>query len=193
VSAQDEEEARTTQARSLELLPRVLEGDSAAFDELFALHDPFLRSLARRLLHLPKRHTTLDDVSQTVWIRIVEKKAVYTEEKTFRSWFLAVTANVCIDMRRAAARAEGEGDVDGVGSSSLAPDRRDLETDVHAALASLPGRGREILVLSFFEKLTFVEIAARLGMSKSAVARDFDEAKKLIGPRLKGWAPKPPE
>jgi RNA polymerase sigma-70 factor (ECF subfamily) len=193
VSTQDEEEAKRAQARTLEILPRVLEGDGAAFDELFALHDPFLRSLARRLLHLPRRHTMLDDVSQTVWIRIVEKKAVYTEDKAFRSWILAVTANVCMDMKRGAARAAGGADPDEVGSESLAPERRDLETDVHAALASLPGRGREILVLYFFEKLTFVEIAARLDMSKSAVARDFDEAKKLIGPRLAAWARRPPE
>ena len=48
-------------------------------------------------------------------------------------------------------------------------------------------------MLYFMEKLTFVEIAARLGISTSAVARDFDEAKKLIGPRLAAWAPKPSE
>jgi RNA polymerase sigma factor (sigma-70 family) len=63
----------------------------------------------------------------------------------------------------------------------LAEDRR----QVLAALAALPNRRREVLVLRFYLNLPVAEVAAMLGISqgsvKSATARGLDALARQLG------------
>ena len=146
--------------------------------------------LVRLALLLVGDRASAEDVVQDVFTRLCTRRRVLAQDSALANVRTAVV-NGCRSMlrRRAVARrfavtrtAPGRDTQESAEHTAiLAEDRRLVLT----ALAALPGRRREVLVLRFYLGLPVAEVAAMLGISqgsvKSATARGLESLAHRLG------------
>ena len=153
-----------------ELLSRVAAGDPAAVRALVARKLPRLLALAGRMLGDGQE---AEDVAQDAFIRVWKQAPKWRPGAAkFDTWLHRVALNLCYDRlrrRREIAVAEPPERPD----EGPAPDRgllaRDTGERVAAAVAALPDRQRDAIVLCHYQELGNIEAAAVMGVSVEAL------------------------
>lgn len=131
------------------------------------------------------------DVLQDTYLKVLDGRAVFRGESSFRTWLFGVVRRTASEyrrnvLRRLASLARGQSD----GLSADAPDphelidRRALALRLRQALISLPARQRQVLHLVFHDDLT-VEAAAgvmgvTIGSARTHYARGKDRLRALL-------------
>jgi RNA polymerase sigma-70 factor, ECF subfamily len=118
-----------------------------------------------------------DDLTQETFLRALEHLADLRDDRRFRAWLYQIAGRTCIMHWRRKGRVlivPLEHAVEVTGSS--APSATDIR--VQTILDALPARLREVLVLHGLHEQTVPEVARTLGISVSAVYKDFSRAKK---------------
>jgi len=157
------------EALDRELMAAVARGDGRAFARLVERHLGWSLGFAERMLGARQ---DAEDLVQTAFLRVWQGAARWEPKAKFSTWLYRVLHNLCMDQFR--ARAPGGEPVDeelpdaAPGSEErMAGMQR--EARVRAALAALPARQREALVLCYFEERPQAEAAALLGVSEGAL------------------------
>lgn len=146
--------------------------------------------LVRLALLLVGERGCAEDVVQDVFTRLCARDLVLQPDSTL-AYVRTAVVNGCRSVLRrralarrvAASRAAPWRDTQDSAEQAamLAEDRR----QVLAALAALPSRRREVLVLRFYLNLPVAEVAAMLGISqgsvKSATARGLEALARRLG------------
>jgi RNA polymerase sigma-70 factor, ECF subfamily len=177
--------------QSATLMQRAQEGDQAAYASLLVLLVPITRQFARRRLggSIP----WVEDVVQETLLAIHRARHTYDARRPFAPWFYAIASNRMIDSvrreRRVRSREVTDAELPDVPDRSL-ESPTDVDVDaIRAAVAALPGRQREVVEALKFQELSVREIAARTGMSESAVKvtahRAYGALKKMLGARTR--------
>jgi RNA polymerase sigma-70 factor (sigma-E family) len=166
--------------------PREADGHLA---ELFRLHHIDLVRVAVLLVH---DQATAEDAVQDVYLKLQSRRRVLGRESEDLAYIRACVLNRCRSVlrhRKVVSRAGpfiGTFADLGIGDSAESQAMRAEERrQVLAALAGLPTRRREVLVLRYYVGLTEAEIARTLGISqgsvKSAAARGIAALAKTLG------------
>jgi RNA polymerase sigma-70 factor, ECF subfamily len=160
-------------------------GDQAAYASLLVLLTSMTRQFARaRLGTVP----WIDDVVQETLLAVHRARQTYDPGRPFGPWFYAVASSRLIDVIRRERRVtsrELPGDQlpEPVAEQPSDCDEIDIEA-IHAALASLPPRQREVIHALKFQDQSVREVAGRLSMSESAVKvtahRGYQALKRLL-------------
>ena len=131
------------------------------------------RTLYQRALFLTQDRNAADDLAQATMERALVSRARYQSGTNLRAWLLLMMRNLFIDGRRRAV-FQATGNVVDEESAAPAPDATlspvDLlsSDDVAEAAALLCQEQREIFTLAYVERLSYREIAGRLGISPNA-------------------------
>jgi len=154
-----------------EVVGRALEGDRAAFADLYGAYAEDVARLCRRLLGATSE---ADDARSETFLRAQQSLASYDRGRPFRRWLLAIAAHHCLDRLR---RRQVEGrlfdaaelselDLPVAGPTPLALALvRERSDQLHAALDALAPRHRAPLVLRYFAELPYDTIAELLGVT----------------------------
>ena len=166
--------------------PREADGRLA---DLFRLHHA---ALVRLAVLLVQDQPTAEDAVQDVYLKLQTRRGVLGRESEDLAYIRACVLNRCRSVLRHRKVVSRAGHVIGpladlgVGDSaeSLAIKAEERRL-VLVALADLPTRRREVLVLRYYVGLTEAEIARTLGISqgsvKSAAARGIAALAKALG------------
>lgn len=128
-------------------------GDSQAFARLFERHKD---GLLRFLLRLTASPVQAEEVSQIVWIKLLEaaEHGTYRASATaqFRTWLFTLARNAWLDLERRGARLEFRGEVPEPEVEDGAPQERALEQAqidqaLERAIQALPVEQREVIAL----------------------------------------------
>ena len=174
-------QARWNEDPDAELLARMAGGDEAAFRTLTVRKLPRLHGLALRLLGDPAE---ADDVAQDAFLRTWRQAGAWRPgQARFDTWLHRVVLNLCYDRlrrRRETPVADPPEQVD----PALPADQR-IEGDetarrVQAALARLPPRQREAIMLQIYQELSNIEIAEVLGVSVEALESLLSRARRAL-------------
>ena len=159
-----------TEDPDLELLRRIGAGDGAACAALVDRHLRRITALAGRMLG---NRADAEDVAQDVFLRVWQQAPKWRSgEAKFSTWLHRVTLNLCTDRlrRRRETGLEAAGDPP---SDAPQPDAglqdAAIAARVQAALAQLPERQREAIVLCHYQELGNIEAAALLELSVEAL------------------------
>ena len=173
-----------------DLVCRVGEGDPAAIQAMVARKLPRMLSLARRMLG---DAAEAEDVAQEAMLRAWRQAPRWTPgQARFDTWLHRVGLNLCYDRLR--RRREIATDVlpDGV-DDGPAPDRGLLAAEtgarVEAALARLPERQREAIVLCHYQELGNIEAAALMEISVEALESLLSRGRRALRTALADIAP----
>ena len=154
-----------------ELMSEVAEGDLTAFEQLVRRHQGSAWNAAFRLvgdLH------AAEDISQEAFLRILRAAHRYRPTATFRTYLYRIVTRLCRDYRRKASPSLCQ-NPDVQAGQTPSPEAcvaaREEHRAVQEALASLPDRQREAIVLRYYERLSYEEIAQVTGASRKAVER----------------------
>jgi RNA polymerase sigma-70 factor (ECF subfamily) len=131
------------------------------------------RTLYQRALFLTQDRNAAEDLAQATVERALVSRSRFQSGTNLRAWLLLMMRNLFIDGRRRAVFQVTANVVDEE-SAAPAPDAElspvDLlsSDDVAAAAALLGHEQREIFTLAYIERLSYREIAGRLGISPNA-------------------------
>ena len=172
-----------------ELRRRFREGEGAAFE---ALVDRYSRSIYNFTLRLLGDTADAEDATQQTFIQAFESLPAAKPEASLRPWLYQVARNKCIDLLRkrravplsALERDDPEGPrIDPVDAKPLPADlyeREELQHLLQEAIASLPLRSREVVLMRYVGELTFAEIGRSLGMPENTAKTLFQRAKSTL-------------
>jgi RNA polymerase sigma factor (sigma-70 family) len=182
------------------LVPAAREGDQHAWDAIVDRFLPLVSAIVRR--HRLSEADG-DDVSQTVWLRLVEHLGDLREADALPGWIRTTTRNECLRLLAARGRVRPVDPQDDRGLDAveldvadeelLAAERRQL---LREALAELPAARRELLVLLLTDPpVGYEEISRLLGMPVGSIgptrARALEQLRRTralqgLGPDLVG-------
>lgn len=163
---------------------------SALRDQLAACHEDSF-AWAVRCCGLDRREA--EDVLQSAYLKVLDGRARFEGRASFRTWLFAVIRRTAADHRRRAvlralrllplARGTVAPTAEaGPDAQAEAAERRAL---LERALAQLPGRQREVLLLVFYHGHTVDEAAAVLGIgagsARTHYARGKTRLRELLG------------
>jgi RNA polymerase sigma factor (sigma-70 family) len=136
-------------------------GDSEAFGRLYWRHAARVRALARRLLGADEA----DDGAQEVFVRAWHRLHQFRGDAAFGTWLHRLAVNVLLrELERNRLRTADDAALEGLAANpAAAPD-----SDLARALATIPARLREVVVLHDMEGYTHDEIGELLGIGRSA-------------------------
>lgn len=172
------------------LLVLYAKGDTEAARVLTGRHLGRVYGFAARLLG---DRAEAEDVAQEAMLRMWKVAGVWRPgEAQLSSWLYRVTVNLCTDRQRKAQRrrADSLDDVaepaDDHATSEEALMQRERVDALQAALASLPDRQRQAVVLRHIEGLSNPEIAAILEIGVEAVESLTARGKRALTEALAG-------
>lgn len=171
-----------------QLLTRLAAGEAGAFDLLVARHEPVVRRQARRLLAW---RADVDDVVQEVFLALWRGHGRFRGESALSTWLLTITIRESRrKLRKEYLRDKLIGRLRIVASGfETVSDRNGADIDenrrVVAAVAALPTKLREVVVLHYLEGLSIEEAARALGLKRSVVDVRMTRARQKLAETLR--------
>ena len=171
------------QPTDADLVRRLKRGDGRAFDEVHARWNGPLYAFLVRLLG---RRDLAEDLLQETWMRLSTRAFGLREDSHLGPWLFTVARNLTLSFRRWSA-LDGERlamlhrrEADASPSPFEAAAASETEARLEAALAALPPKYREVMLLVGVESLPREQAAAVLGLRADALRQRLARARTMM-------------
>jgi RNA polymerase sigma-70 factor (ECF subfamily) len=162
-----------------ELLQRFMEGDEAAFGEIVSRYKNSLYAFLRQFLN---RMDLVEDVFQETFLQLFTSRESFDPNRPLRPWLFTIAANKAKDALRKAQRTSAvpigaisdEQDMsfdemlNTLSSNNSIPydelEKSETCARVDEVIANMPQNLREILVLAYFQKFSYKQMAETLSI-----------------------------
>ena len=129
-----------------------------------------------------------EEVLQTVYLKILQGKAVYRGESKLQTWLFAVIRKTAISERRKHVLRTLLSSSSTRNEPSARPEiefeRSEMQRRFQQALTRLPARQRETLHLVFYQDLSLSEAAEVMDISIGSARRHYERGKKRLREEL---------
>lgn len=162
-----------------------LRGDERAFAHLVDIYQAPVYNLCYRMLgNAPEA----EDAAQETFVRVYRHLKAYDPEQKLSSWILAVASHYCIDrLRRRRIRWLSLDNIlplRPAATNIVRPEDAIIEhescAEVRNLLQSLPAAYRLVIVLRYWQDLSYAEIAQVVGTTESAVKSRLHRARRML-------------
>ncbi len=168
------------------LVERAARQDAEAFRSLIDRHIAAVVAVARRMLG---DEAEAEDVAQEAFMRLWRAgESLEIGALGVRPWLRRVAVNLCLDRTRGAKRlvvTDEPPEVADAPTQERALAEQDLESRVRSAIATLPERQRQALMLFQFEGMSQIEIARAMDVTEEAVESLLSRARRTLKMALK--------
>lgn len=155
-------------------------GDAQAFERVYRRTSDRVFALCLRMCADAEEAAEL---VQDVYVRVWQKLPSFRGDSLFTTWLHRLTANLVLQHRRSKGRRRAREVADpdlerfGRAAAQAMPGTR---VDLERAIASLPDRAREVLVLRDVRGYKYDEIAEMTGVSLGTVKAQIHRARGLV-------------
>jgi RNA polymerase sigma-70 factor (ECF subfamily) len=165
------------------------EQEEAALAALVSQYSGTLYRVAYSVLRNP---ADAEDAVQEAFLRILRHRSTLHEVRDYRVWLIRIVWNVVLDRKRRSKTRPETDDVADLArvlpADGLSAEERAAAAQHHAHVLAcvdqLPSKERQVLLLSAFEELSSVEIAAVLSITESSVRSRLFRARNLMAELL---------
>jgi RNA polymerase sigma-70 factor, ECF subfamily len=155
---------------------------------LAGLVNQYAATLYRVAFSVLRNSADAEDAVQEAFMRVLRHRERLDEVRDRRVWLIRIVWNIVLDRKRRAKTRPETDDVSELArvlpAGGLSADQRAMAAQHHAhvlqCLEQLPAKERQVLMLSAFEELSSVEIAAVLTITESSVRSRLFRARNLM-------------
>jgi len=127
-----------------------------------------------------QNHAEAEEVLQTVYLKILQGKALFRGESKLQTWLFAVIRKTAISERRKQLFRFVSSNSNSELKVELEFERSEMQRRFQQALACLPARQRETLHLVFYQDLSLSEAAVVMNVSVGSARRHYERGKKRM-------------
>lgn len=161
------------------LVRSAIAGDLDSFGELAKRYYAAMVSIAYAV---GRDHHAAEDAAQEALGRAMVSLGRLRRPERFGPWLCQICRNVAYDML--SGKAEAVSDPGLVASEPCERDDR-LSQAVNEALTRLPKASRELVVLKYYNDLSYEQISEAMGLSKAAINGRLTRAKRKLADYLR--------
>ena len=172
---------RTVIEPDRQTIERCRAGDREALRDLFEICGARVYSIARHFFDGDEARAR--DVTQDVFMKVMERVGTFEGASRFTTWLYRLTINACLDERRSGRRLvlvadppESPPDPDPAAPQSVALERTEASDRVAKAVSELTPALRAVVLLRYFEGLSYEEIGEALECAPGTVASRLNRA-----------------
>jgi RNA polymerase sigma factor (sigma-70 family) len=125
-----------------------------------------------------------EEVLQTVYLKILQGRAVYRGESKLQTWLFAVIRKTAVSERRKRVLRTlinvQRTDDRASSNPEVELERSEMQQRFQLAVARLPARQRETLHLVFYQDLSLSEAAEVMNISIGSARRHYERGKKRL-------------
>lgn len=181
-------DANTNELTDEQLVQRILVGEDL-YEELYSRHSVKVFRIA---YNMTSNRETAEELSQDAFAKAFQSLATFRGESRFSTWLYRIATNCCLNFLRRKTEAEYIDDIE----ETRFPDLRVVSVDelvrlgeiqyhVRRALASLPLRDRELVVLREIGELSYSELAEHFQCSSGTIGSRLTRVRDVLYPQLK--------
>lgn len=172
-----------------DLLERLRNGDTSAFDAIFRTWYGPLVGTAERML---RDRAVAEELVQDVMLELWRRRETLAPDGSAQAYLFQATRNRVLNhLRHLKIEQRSEPEIRGDSSPTPHADaavvEEELDVAVQRAVQSLPDRCREVFELSRVHGLKYAEIARTLGISVKTVEAQMGKALRILRERLAIW------
>ena len=164
-----------------QLVARVAEGDTVAYEALVDRHAAKLTYFAARLL---RDQAEAEDVVQETFVRLWQRAHDYDDRFRVTTWLHRIAHHLAVDRLRKRGRSDALDDEDALALPESSPPslyaHKERAEAVRAALGALPERQAAALTLVHMHGLTGSEAAEVLGVGAEALESLLARGKRRL-------------
>jgi len=146
-------------------------------------------SLCRYAYTILKDTEEAEDVVQSMFVKIWEKRDGLEVKHTIRSYLFKAVYHQCINLlEHRAVKLKHQVHLTHERQSETQPPetfQHELEENIVAAIKTLPDQCRIIFMMSRYDELRYAEIASHLNISVNTVENQISKALKILRVKLK--------
>ncbi|HEX9105721.1 MAG TPA: sigma-70 family RNA polymerase sigma factor [Longimicrobiales bacterium] len=163
-------------------------GDAAAFGDLWARCSPYLAAVAQPFA---ADRQDLADLLQQTWARIYERRKEFDGRGSLLGWMMTVCRRECLGRtRREKVRWAAEAAYVAGQEAGADPEPEPLSSaerrSVHAAVAALPPRQRDAVLLRILDGRSTRETAVLMGCAEGTVKALLHQGVQNLRERMGG-------
>ncbi len=170
----------------VEIFRAIGKGNSVVFKQVFMSH---YESLCRYAYTILKNAEEAEDVVQSMFVKIWEKREGLEVKHTIRSYLFKAVYHQCLNnLEHRTVKMKHQVQIaHETHAETQLPEtfQHELEENIIAAINSLPDQCRIIFMMSRFDELRYAEIASHLNISVNTVENQISKALKILRAKLK--------
>ncbi|MFQ5570211.1 MAG: RNA polymerase sigma factor [Rhodothermales bacterium] len=174
------EQTDTVTVQDLDLVHRAQAGDKNAFEALYRAHVGRVYAICLRMVANQTRATEL---TQDTFVRVWQTLGSFRGASAFSSWLYRVTVNTVLgevrSKRRRITRIQSTDDLSSFDTPVPGP-APDSAMDLEQAIAALPPKARNVLILHELEGYRHEEIADMMGIAPGTSKAHLHRARRLL-------------
>jgi RNA polymerase sigma-70 factor (ECF subfamily) len=174
------------------ILQRCKQNDKNAFAELFKFYQNYLYKVC--FSYVQNNQQALD-LMQEIYIKLYKNIGKYDEKYPFHPWLRRVAVNTCINETRKTSPVlvplstedeglDAEDQLAAEEDTEREAERHDMARIIKQHINCLPEKQRMVIMLRYYEDLSYDEIAELLHMPVGTVKTDLYRAKNSLKDRL---------
>jgi RNA polymerase sigma-70 factor (ECF subfamily) len=155
-----------------ELLKKLKEGDSFAFDVLFYKYRNKIKGFALKMI---PTQVDPEEIVQEVFVRLWLKKEMVDPGKDFQAYLFSIAKHLILDHLKSAVNRKLYFTGEFFQQDLMAEERQEemlpeeAEDKLHSLIGQIPERRREIFCLSRFDGLSYKQISEKLNITENTV------------------------
>ncbi len=162
-----------------QLVDEAAAGDIESFGKLCRRYYRPMIAIAYSVL---SDHHLAEDAAQESFARALVNVRKLKNRSRFAPWLAAICRNAAKDMVAVKARQTSVADLSQAADGGSGNENGEL---IRRAIERLPAQARELIVLRYYNKLSYEQIASVLGISQAAINGRLTRAKRNMAKYLK--------
>jgi len=161
------------------LVEAAIDGDLEGFGKLCQRYYPAMVAIGYSVL---VDHQLAEDAAQESFARALVSLRKLKKQTRFAPWLAAICRNVAKDMVAQKSQQISTGDFSQAARNNNADENAPV---IRRAIEQLPVSSRELIVLRYYNNLSYEEISSVLGISKPAINGRLSRAKRKMAKYLR--------
>lgn len=158
-------------------------GNTEQFTELY---ETYVQKIYSFVFHKTLHKETAEDLTSDIFLKAIDKIQSFNPKKaSFQTWLFTLARNTVVDFWRSQREHKNIDDIwdlDALEDLESDADKKLLHEKLHTHLQKISAKQREVLMLRYWQDLSFKEIAEITGQSEASLKMSVSRSiKKLKG------------